>query len=67
MKNRGSRSIEMTRNYDIPGTPAIIVDGKYLTAPSMILKPDRTVDYERYFQALDQVIAMARKERAARK
>jgi thiol:disulfide interchange protein DsbA len=67
VKNRGSRSIDMTRNYDIPGTPAIIVDGKYLTAPSMILKPDRTVDYERYFQALDQVIAMARKERAAGK
>ncbi|HET9403128.1 MAG TPA: thiol:disulfide interchange protein DsbA/DsbL [Burkholderiales bacterium] len=67
VKNRGARSIEQTRNYDIPGTPAIIVDGKYLTAPSMILKPDRTVDYERYFRALDQVIAMARKERATRK
>lgn len=67
VKNRGTRSIEQTRTYDIPGTPAIIVDGKYLTAPSMILKPDRTVDYERYFRALDQVIAMARKERATRK
>ena len=67
VRNRGSRSAEMTRNYDIPGTPAIIVDGKYLTAPSMILKPDRSVDFERYFQALDQVIAMARKERAAGK
>ena len=65
VKNRGMRSIEMTRNYDIPGTPALTVDGKYLVAPSMVLKPDRTVDYERYFQVLDQVIARARKERAS--
>ncbi len=66
VKNRGARSIEMTRNYDIPGTPALTVDGKYLVAPSMILKPDNTVDYERYFQVVNQVIAMARKERAGK-
>lgn len=68
VKSRGMRSIEMTKAYDIPGTPALTVDGKYLVAPSMILKSDKTtVDYERYFQVLDQVIAMARKERAAGK
>ena len=66
VKNRGARSIEMTRNYDIPGTPALTVDGKYLVAPSMILKPDGSVDYERYFQVLNQVIALARKERAGK-
>ena len=60
------RSIEMTRNYDIPGTPTLVVDGKYLLAPSMILKPDKTIDYERFFQVLDQLIAMARKERAGK-
>ena len=68
VKSRGMRSIEMTQAYDIPGTPALIVDGRYLVAPSMILKSDKTtVDYERYFQVLDQVIAMARKERASGK
>jgi thiol:disulfide interchange protein DsbA len=66
VKNRGMRSIDLTRNYDIPGTPALTVDGKYLIAPSMILKPNRTVDYERYFQVVDQAIAMARKERAGK-
>lgn len=66
VKNRGARSIEMTRNYDIPGTPALTVDGKYLVAPSMFLKPDRSVDYERFFRVLDQVIAMARKDRAGK-
>jgi thiol:disulfide interchange protein DsbA len=67
VQNRLQRSVEMTRNYDIPGTPALAVDGKYLVSPSMTLKPDKTVDFERYFKVLDQVIAMARKERAASK
>jgi protein dithiol oxidoreductase (disulfide-forming) len=66
VKSRGMRSIEMTRDYDIPGTPALTVDGKYLLAPSMFLKPDKTLDYERLYNALDQVIAMARKERAGK-
>ena len=67
VKNRGMRAIEMTKNYDIPGTPALTVDGKYLIAPSMHLKADRSVDYDRFFQVVDQVIATARKERAAGK
>lgn len=66
VQSRGQRSLEMTRNYDISGTPSISVDGKYLVAPSMTLKPDRNVDYEKFFQVLDQVIAMARKERAGK-
>jgi len=64
VQNRLQRSVEMTRNYDIPGTPALAVDGKYLVSPSMTLKPDKSVDFERYFKVLDQVIAIARKERA---
>lgn len=66
VKSRGARSIEMTRNYDIPGTPALTVDGKYLVAPSLTLRADRTIDYDRFFRVLDQVIAMARKERAGK-
>ncbi|MGH6629425.1 MAG: thiol:disulfide interchange protein DsbA/DsbL [Burkholderiales bacterium] len=66
VQNRAQRSIEMTRNYDIPGTPAITVDGKYLISPSMALKPDNSVDFDRLFRSLDQVIAMARKERAGK-
>ncbi len=60
------RSIEMTRNYDVPGTPALTIDGRYLTAPSMTLKPDNTADYERFFQVVDQLIATARKARAGK-
>jgi len=66
VQSRSRNSIEKTRNYDIPGTPALTVDGKYLLAPSMTLKPDKNVDYERFFKNLDQVIAMARKEHAGK-
>ena len=66
VQSRTQRSVDMTRNYDISGTPTITVDGKYLVAPSMTLKPNRDVDYEKFYQVLDQVIAMARKEHAGK-
>ena len=66
VQSRVQRSVELTRNYDVSGTPTLTVDGKYLVAPSMTLKPDRSVDYEKFFHVLDQVIAMARKERAGK-
>ena len=62
--SRTNRTIDMTQRYDIPGTPALVVDGRYLTAPSMTLKPDRNIDYDRFFQVLDQLIATARKSHA---
>lgn len=60
---RVKRTLDLTRDYDIPGTPAIVIDGRYLTSPSMIVKGDKTVDYDRYFQVVDQLIALARKNR----
>jgi thiol:disulfide interchange protein DsbA len=61
VQGRTKRSVDLTRKYDIPGTPALTVDGKYLTAPSMVLNPDNSINYEQYFLKLDQVIALARK------
>jgi thiol:disulfide interchange protein DsbA len=66
VQSRVQRSIELTKNYDINGTPTLAVDGRYLVAPSMTLKADHSVDYDKFFQVLDQVIAMARKDRAAK-
>ena len=60
VNGRTQRSIKLTRKYDIPGTPALVIDCKYLTAPSMTLK-DRVVDYDRFFQVVDALIAEARK------
>jgi thiol:disulfide interchange protein DsbA len=67
VQSRTQRSIDMTQRYDIPGTPAIAVDGRYLLSPSLTLKSDHSVDYERFFKVLDQLIALARKERAAKR
>lgn len=66
INGRTQRSIELTRKYDIPGTPALVVDGRYLTAPSMTLKSDRTVDYQRFFQVVDGLIAEARKNKGGK-
>jgi protein dithiol oxidoreductase (disulfide-forming) len=66
VQSRAQRAKEVTANYDIPGTPAIVVDGKYLTAPSLTLNPDNSINYERYFKVLDEVIALARKARGAK-
>lgn len=61
VRSRTNRSIELPGNYHVTSTPTLVVDGKYLMTPAM------AGSYERYFQLLDQVIAMARKERAAKK
>ena len=61
VRSRTNRSIELPGNYHVTSTPTLVVDGKYLTTPAM------AGSYERLFQVLDQLIAMARKERAARK
>ena len=67
VNNRTRRSEDMTRSYDVPGTPALAVDGKYLVSPSNFPNPDNSVNYDRFFSAVDQLIAQARKERAGKK
>jgi thiol:disulfide interchange protein DsbA len=66
INGRTQRSIELTRKYDIPGTPALVIDGRFLTSPSMTLKADRSIDYDRFFQVVDGLIAEARKARGSK-
>ena len=66
VQSRAQRSVDMTRNYDIPGTPALAIDGRYLTAPSMTLNPDNSIDYERFFRVVDELVALARKNRSSK-
>jgi len=61
VRSRTNRSIELPGHYQVSSTPTLVVDGKFLMTPAM------AGSYERYFDVLDQVIAMARKERAAKK
>ena len=57
------RSIDLSQSYDIPGTPTIAVDGKYLTTLSMTMNPDKTVNFERFFRVVDELVVLARKQR----
>jgi thiol:disulfide interchange protein DsbA len=61
-----NRAKEITSGFDISGTPAIAIDGRYITAPSMTLKPNNEIDFVRYFQVVDYVVALARKSRSSK-
>ena len=50
----------MTRNYHIPGTPYLIIGGRYLTGPSMSVRADGTVDHNRLMQVLNELIDLSR-------
>lgn len=65
VQSRTQRAPDVTRRYDVPFTPALVVDGRYLTGPSMTAVGN-TVDYDRFFKVLDQLIAVARKNHAAK-
>ncbi len=49
---------EMTNSYDIKGVPSIVVDGKFVTSARM------TGGTQELMQVVDELVAMARKERA---
>jgi thiol:disulfide interchange protein DsbA len=59
------RAKEITPRYNVPFTPALVIDGKYLTGPSMT-SSGASIDYDRFFKVVDQMIAGARKKTAAR-
>ena len=49
---------DMTKRYDIEGVPSIVVDGKFVTSARM------TGGTNELMQVVDQLVEMARKERA---
>jgi len=55
--NKTQRAMQMTRNYRIPGTPYMVVNGKYLTGPSMVVRADgRGVDANRFIFVLNTLV-----------
>ena len=66
VRSRVQRAIELSRNYNVPGTPAIAIDGRYLTAPHLGLTSGDALSYDRYFKIVDYVISLARKARAGK-
>ena len=59
--NKTQRAIQLTRNFRVPGTPYMAVNGKYLTGPSMTLRADgHGVDAQRFVFVLNTLIEMSR-------
>lgn len=67
VQTKTQRSLQLTRAYNITGTPSVVIGGRYMTGPSMTLKADSTVDYQRFGQVLNELIAMARSAPPAKK
>jgi protein dithiol oxidoreductase (disulfide-forming) len=69
VSNRTQRAVELTRNYDVPYTPVLVVNGRYLTSPSMKGNSNAggNLNYDKFFQNLDQLVALARAKPAATK
>lgn len=67
VSSRAQRTMDATSAYEISGTPTMVIDGRYQTAPSMTPpRADNTVNYELFFRIVDQVIALARKTRGGK-
>lgn len=58
VQSQATRAKQMVRSYVIGGTPTIVVDGKYMITG---MYPEDTI------RVLNEVIAMARKERSRKK
>ncbi|MDP1997202.1 MAG: DsbA family protein, partial [Gallionella sp.] len=58
MQSKVVRAKQMIRSYGINGTPTLVVDGKYLITG---LQPANAI------RVLNEVIALARKERSAKR
>lgn len=65
--SRAQRTIDTTSAYDISGTPALAIDGRFLIAPGMVpSKADNAVNFELFFKRVDQLIDLARKSRGGK-
>jgi thiol:disulfide interchange protein DsbA len=60
-------SVAMGKAYGVQFTPAMAINGKYWTGPSMVMSPDGGVDYSRFFNVVDQLIDMERGKPASKK
>lgn len=59
VQNQVARSTQMSRQYELTGTPSIVVDGKYLTSGSLSGSSENTI------KILEKLIEKARSEREA--
>lgn len=60
VQNQANRAAQITRQYQLTGVPALVVDGRYLTSGKAGGLPQDTIS------VLDQLIEKVREERKAR-
>ncbi|MDQ3186054.1 MAG: thiol:disulfide interchange protein DsbA/DsbL [Pseudomonadota bacterium] len=60
VQNQVSRLTQMSKDYNLSGVPALVVDGKYVTSGKMGGTPQDTI------KVLDELIGKVRKERATK-
>ncbi len=65
VENRTRRAIETTKAYNLDGTPSMAIQGRYVTSPAMVFG-DAPTDYNKFWQIVDQIAALARKGGAAK-
>ena len=59
VNNKVQRASQMTRSYHIPGTPYLVIGGRYITGPSMTVRADGNLDPNRLAQVLNELIDMS--------
>lgn len=64
INNRAEYAKKLTQAYGIAGTPAFVVDGKYLTAPAFMGSTD---PHGSVIKVLDELIDKARQGRASKR
>jgi thiol:disulfide interchange protein DsbA len=60
VQSRTQRSRDLAARYTVDFTPAIVVNGRFLTAPSMT-STTAPVDFDKFFKVVDHLIATSRK------
>ena len=60
VQSRTKTSNDISRRYNVEFTPAVVVNGRFLTGPSMT-SPNGPVDFNRFFSIVDHLIATSRK------
>ena len=60
VQSRAKLSNDVTRRYNVEFTPAVVVNGRFMTGPSMT-SSGSSVDNNRFFAVVDQLIASSRK------
>ena len=63
VNNKVQRAAQLTKAYQIRGTPTVTVNGKYVTGPSYTIGANGAVDHDRLNQVLNDLVAMEQKKK----